>query len=283
MYADATTLTFTTPADFTIQGSFYDQGSGITGNTGGNAAFGIPDFRYQLGWSSSTTPDIAWWSGSGDGSGTTLHDHTANAFNGTLSGATIPTWTTFTPTGANALLFNGSTGYVQGTTLGTFGANSQNGFTISAWEKSSFTSSYEAIYGYLNTGTKGITLYINYDGLVGGVGAGRIEGQVGDASGDLTTTDVAANTGITDGSWHNVTWVCIPLIGYGQVYVDGSPVTTVAGGIVTDMSTFGGTFDIGRRNGFNDGFFNGSIYDVAVFGKPLNAATISSIVSAHGP
>jgi hypothetical protein len=181
-------------------------------------------------------------------------------------------------TANSAILLNGSSQYVLTTGLGTFGNTCASGFTMTAWVQSSYTSSYEAIFGSQGMSGMAVSLYLNFAGS--GVGAGKIEGVVRDGVNSLHTCDVQSNSGITDGNWHFIAWVDNPAANSGTIYVDGVPLNTVMPQSAAVATTgLANSMGLGIRSGLNDGLFNGALADCRIYSRTLSATEIGTLFS----
>ena len=144
-----------------------------------------------------------------------------------------------------------------------------NTITLSAWIKTTDTSSYEIIIGKDSIGT-GTRSFILYRG--GSVAVFTIYTSGGFEKVEGTTT-------INDGSWHHIMGV-----NDGtnlKIYVDGIPDATNVGGGVTFLNGIT-PFQIGRRASApaNRGYFTGNIDEVAVWNtdQSANASAIGSTI-----
>lgn len=224
----------------------------------------------QYSWTADTNMLVAQWTLAGD-----VNDH-AGTNHGTAYGA--PTYVTG-PTGAanSALALNGSSQYVQTTTLADWGAACASGFTLTAWVKTSEHFDQEAIFGSQGASGMAVSLYLNY---AGGSGSGMIEGIVRDGNNTLHACDVQTNTGITDGNWHFIAWVDNPSANTGIIYVDGVALNTVTQqSAATATTALAYPMGLGMRVGLNDALFNGALADCRVYNQTLSATAISTLFS----
>jgi hypothetical protein len=211
---------------------------------------------------------IAQWPLSGD-----LNDH-AGTNHGTAYGTPV---FVAGPSGVanSALSLNGSSQYVQTTTLADWGAGCASGFTVSAWVSSSDSTDQQAVFGSQGASGMAASIYLNY---AGGPGAGMIEGIVRDGSGNLHGLDVPSNSGITDGKWHLLTWVDAPAANSGTIYLDGVALNTVAvahtAPATTDLIY---PLGLGIRLGLNDFLFNGALADCRIYNRTLSAAEVATL------
>ena len=144
-----------------------------------------------------------------------------------------------------------------------------NTITLSAWIKTTDTSSYEIIIGKDSIGT-GTRSFILYRG--GSVAVFTIYTSGGFEKVEGTTT-------INDGSWHHIMGV-----NDGtdlKIYVDGTLDATNVGGGVTFLNGIT-PFEIGRRASApaNRGYFTGNIDEVAVWNtdQSANASAIGGTI-----
>jgi len=255
----AATTTLTMPSSAVTISATYVAAQGQTQSSGSPA--------------SVTNGLVAQWTLAGD-----VNDHVGTN-NGVGSGSPAyvagPTGTT-----NSAISLNGASQHIQTTTMGNFGSNCSSGFTLTAWVQSSYTSSYEAIFGSQGTSGMAVSLYINYN-WSGGVGAGLIEGLVRDSANSAHVCDVSFNSGITDGNWHFIVWVDNPAANSGTIYVDGVALNTVMQGSAASTTTvLPNPMGLGVRTGLNDGLFNGALADCRIYQRTLSASEVSNLYSS---
>jgi len=163
----------------------------------------------------------------------------------------------------NSFTFDGSTDYIDCGNPSSLQIT--NTITLSAWIKTTDTSSYEIIIGKdsVGTGTRSFLLYRS--GSVARFGVYKSNaGQF-----------ISATTTINDGNWHHIMGV-----NDGtdlKIYVNGTPEgTSIGNGGAFDNGT--NTFYIGRRGGSPSqrAYFTGNIDEVAVWNsdESANASTI---------
>lgn len=171
-----------------------------------------------------------------------------------------------------AMSFNGSNQYVNVGLLGSWGSKAPNGYTLSAWINSSYQSSYEAVFGSQPSSNNSVSLYVNF---AAGPKAGYAEAIFGNTAAGNLAWDTSVNAELTNGNWHLLTFVAIPSQAYGQFYVDGKSIaTTGTGSAISSFPNLTTAMAIGRRNGLNDGYFNGSIGDSRIYSRALLAAEV---------
>jgi hypothetical protein len=225
-----------------------------------------------------------------ENSGTTASDLSGNSNNGTLSGTTIPTWTTGkTNSGLN---FIGTTGYVLKTTPTaalTFGVNS---FTVMNWFKTSnLTAGQGRMVSTGDTTAGGTAGYFTSVGTsVGTVCTGCVGAGVGGSS-LATSLEFRTTSSFNDGTWHQEAMVIDRTAKTAQIYVDGvvQNVTTPASGYcinatgtVTSVNitgcsslnaTVAATFTMGAYATSSEAF-NGSLDEVRVYNSALSSTQV---------
>lgn len=236
----------------------------------------IPFAYWKTGASSSgtpgPTPDIAWLK-TQDASGTIAVDSIgAHLHNGTLSGVTIPTWTTGQDgVAGHALSFNGTTAWVTLNNSPLIG-NSTTG-SINIWINiSGAIGATECFYG---EGSSSSTTPIILLGVTTG---GNVVIQVRDDSNQSAT--VTSGGTVNNGSWHMVT-VVIANKSSLQLYVDkvlqGTDTTTRSTQTMNEAS-------VGSLNRIvNALFYGGSIASLRVYTTALTQTDINNLFSSGTP
>jgi hypothetical protein len=213
---------------------------------------------------------VAWWPGDGNAG-----DISGDNYNGTLSGGV-----TFGPGEVDqAFTFNGSDGEVvlpdsSSAPLLNFGPS--DSFTIDAWlrpDPSVLGTQRVAVSLTYVCSPESILLILLVDGT--------IDFSIRDSLGN--SVDAISPSSILDGNWHHVTGVRDVNTHTVTLYLDGTPVTSLA-----DTTT--GTFT--RTDGQNrigaiavacptdKYFWNGQIDEVEIFNRALSEPEIQSIVNA---
>lgn len=216
------------------------------------------------------TPDLAWLK-TQDGSGTAVTD-SVGGHEGTLSGASPPTWVTGQDTVAgHALAFGGVTAFVSLASPPVFGNRTAGSIVI--WFKRSGTIlATEVIYGEGNSGTN--TQFL----LIGLNTSGNIVAQLKD---DASTTSTITSVGaFNDGLWHQAALVVISKSSI-QLYVD----TTLVG---TDSTTRGTTtinqVTMGSLNRLaNALFYGGTAADLKVYSTAITSTDVTNLFNAGTP
>jgi hypothetical protein len=244
------------------QGSAYDMGA----------------YEFVVGGGSpDITSNLALWWKFNDVIGPDAADSSSGGYPGTLSGSTVPTWTTGCQL-AGCLTFNGSTAYV-GTTgapnIVTGGANTV--FTLSAWVRLP-TSPPPANAAFLSNGVSGGTsqYYLGYNS------AGKIV-LFYSADPTFATYRYGASTtagAIPANTWVHVVWVNSADSDVGQtVYVNGSPhaLTYVSPGAATVPSTGFGTTAVGRDGSNAAEYWPGLVDDVRIYTRALLSTDVTAL------
>lgn len=202
---------------------------------------------------------VGWWSME-EGSGTTTQDRSGNGGTGTLSGASIPAWST--GRFGKALLFNGSSSNVD---IGQPSAiKPTTAITVSAWvfRTGALASFCGVVCSPLTGGNAG-------GWIVVGVNTNKIRCYIG------TGSFAETNSAIPLGSWHHVVarWAA-PL---SSIYVDGVVQTTTAS--VASPISYGTTqnANIGAypiTGGASVRYWPGLIDEVRIYNRALSASEI---------
>jgi hypothetical protein len=205
-------------------------------------------------------PDVAWWK-MNEGSGSVAGDSTGNGNAGTLANCA---W------GGGFLAFNGTNSYVDcghGSSLNIAGQ-----FTITCWFK---------VAALPAAGQSG--WFIAKDAGTGSsfdFGLGNFSPDnhlILQVNGSLEGFSGSSST--VDGLWH---FAAVVSNGSGeQYYLDGVTDSGAGGSISPNITssdlTIGGCLVAG-----NNAFFNGSLDDVRIYGRPLSAAEVATLY-ANGP
>ncbi len=229
---------------------------------------------YNAG-SAGLTTLVGWWKFD-EGSGTTTADSSGNGNSGTLTGSTLPSWTTDVPavsfSDPASLSFDGATSYVNvagGSTSPALNFTTQ--VSITAWVKPSLVQG----------GTFGIVSKPRSS-----VGTGwtlRMESLDPDfgLDNDLVSCSVHASSNpFTAGVWTHVAATYDSSTSTVQLFVNGVQVPVDNQGCTGPLlaSTIplqiGEEFVLGGRN------FPGEIDDVRVYNRVLAAAEITTLMSA---
>lgn len=177
--------------------------------------------------------------------------------------------------------FNGTNGFVDVGTLGTFGSNigANDGVSVVAWVKSSNTTDRLCILAAIETNGMTLTFHLNHG--AGGNLAGMIQTYLRDADGNDLHGYVNADTGVTDGEAHMVVLTIEPSTNTITFYLDGVMQTTTYLGQNTpnNFSDFSEFIAAGARNnvGTIDRFFDGDLQEVAVFTKVLTSQQVMNL------
>ncbi|HXA28805.1 MAG TPA: LamG-like jellyroll fold domain-containing protein [Candidatus Angelobacter sp.] len=192
-----------------------------------------------------------------------LNDSSSTAFdrmhnvNGSVQGGVTLLQPGPIPGGA-AMTFNGSTGYVS---LGTPGSLDPQSWSVEAWFQTTTAYSNEAnIYRNADFGAN---LYACCNN--GGIAGDMIDGS-------NTWHGAASSVSYNDGKWHYAVFA------HGtstlNLFIDGAlkATTTTATGTRTGV----GGIAIGRDGYHTDGYFQGSIAEVAVYDHALGASQVAA-------
>jgi hypothetical protein len=180
-------------------------------------------------------------------------DHGVNGLAGQTQGGVLPGVTGATSDGDTAMAFDGSSGYIS---LGDPAILQSKQVSVEAWVNTTSQTTQVVVrkrgYGYV---------------LVVGSNGQPIFG-IDDAS--ATLYSVTGSQAVNDGQWHH-------LVGT----YDGSQVCLYVDGVQAGACQKAGTIfysadlvAIGRDGGFAGNYFNGTIDEVAIYGKALTAAQV---------
>jgi hypothetical protein len=168
------------------------------------------------------------------------------------------------------ITFDGTDDFVSVGTMGNFGTGlDTNYYCVSAYVKSSTTGSAIGINGFLNTGTTtALRLILNLSPTDGStVSSGKIYMYRRDDSGDVYAGGVNSDTGITNGSWHNIVG-CVSNSAM-VIYVDGASQTiyNFSPNNADNIANLGFNMWIGGINsrGSMVNPFNGTITELALW------------------
>ncbi len=220
-------------------------------------------------YSDSTKGLIAYWS-MNEGSGNVIRDRVGNK-NGTLEGN--PEWKTVNDfPGAdsrNVLEFDESKGYID---CGNIDFARQN-YTITAWFKTSATSTGDILSATTSGDKHGILIEVHNDSIV------PLRYLHRQPTGNSGGTDLYTSKEYNDGQWHHVTVVKSST--KMLLYVDGSLKEETS-----SPGNFSEPFDvvIGRFSATNSGrAFRGQIAEVSIWDVALSAEQILQISNASIP
>ena len=196
-----------------------------------------------------------------EGYGTTAHDSTLNADNGTLSGSTTPSWTQSGKFG-KALSFNGSTAYItmnNPTALQLTGA-----LSLSAWvNPTSVSSNQDVIAKDGVSGNYGYRLYID--------SSGKPNFEV--SSDGTAVTTVTGDTALSPGTWYHLVGVYNPGNSL-TIYVNGVQQGQTTSSVPSSIYNSTANFLVGAENAGATNNFNGTIDEVKVYAGVLTADQI---------
>jgi len=177
-----------------------------------------------------------------------------------------------------SVLFNGTTQY--GTAGDVLDFEYTDPFSISCWFKT--TASDALILSKEDT-----TDFRGYEiGLQSVLGNALDFILRNDNSPSNQITVYGDTTGLNDGKWHHavVTWKGDPTPDANTdvaMYVDGVPQTlTIIDNSLTGTTLNAASFNVGARNDGTDGWWDGSVDEVAVYDKELSAAEVEWIYNA---
>jgi hypothetical protein len=210
-----------------------------------------------------------------EGSGTTLHDRTANDHDGSIVGGS---WVAGVR--GKALEFNGSTTRVSIPYKSDLNLSE---FTISAWIRSTRTIGQAVISRQTSSGNSATWNYrlatttaATYGSLV--VPAGHLLVDFNPVDHNLNNSPIS-KVSVVDGVWHQISGV------YGdgvlKVYVDGVLDTTAVAGDSPDLTSLQPLL-LGA-SAYSDGaYFKGTMDEVRIYKKALSSLQIDSLYQVDG-
>jgi hypothetical protein len=203
---------------------------------------------------------VGWWACDA-GTGTTAVDSSGKGNTGTLVNA--PQWTTGN-VGAGALLFNGTSQYINAGTSTTLAGGAA--VTVSAWIKPSALSGY--IASRRSSWALSWELYVSNGNI-----------RFGIATGADATASSAAVIQANGNVWTHVAATYTTADGALRVYINGTADGTATRGSAI-ASPAGLSTLIGADARDITNFFNGTLDDVRVYNRALSAQEISAL---HAP
>jgi len=259
----AVNLTFAPTAAGTINGNLT-----ITSNDPAHGQIMVA-FTGTAGAQPTAAPPVAWWKFD-EGSGTTASDSSGNGNTGTLTGGV--TW--ITGVFGDAVSLDGSTGYLQGSSLNDFPLGGA-ARTISAWVKVSNAPT--ADNAILHYGAAPGTVAQNFHLYMTGSPAGHI--GLGNGYGYGTITSVK---NVADGNWHLVVGEYDGSTSTGgdgllHIYIDGA-LDSSGTPSTTPATAAGSNWRIGQ---FIAGGtpFHGALDDVRVYARALSLTDIQALMA----
>ena len=203
--------------------------------------------------------------------GTTALDSSGNGRNGTYSHVTLaqagpqpPGFPGF-PAANLAGVFNGTNSTVACGTAGSLSGT--NDFTVMAWIKTVAASNGVVIQQRDGSGS-------GYNGEYVLAVNGAVSFYVYDNG--AYQFNITTSQKVNDGQWHHL--VAVRSGGSGSVYIDGALAGSGAGTIQPLSSAITTCIGYDQRDG--TAAFNGTLADVAVFGRALSAATVQSFYNS---
>lgn len=219
---------------------------------------------------------LAWYR-LGEPSGTSAADNSGNSHTGTYvntptlgaTGLLLPdvdadTAVTFASASSQRVLLD---------TLGSLGSSAAT-LTAEFWIKTTTTSTLQAAFGTVKTGTSMIcACYLNTDNTET-ASVGKTCFALRDNAGVLQRAHITTN--IYDGVPHHVVWVVASATDF-TIYVDGASVSkSISANTLGTMANFDFAMTIGARNlrGTLDRFADATLDEVAFYTTRLSAARV---------
>lgn len=255
---------------------------GMTRPQGSAYDMGAYEFVVGGGGSPDITSNLALWWKFNDGSNTTAADSSPGGHPGTLSGTTLPTWTTGCQL-TGCLTFNGSTAYVTAGASNIVGGGANTVFTLSAWVKlptSPPVTKATILSNEVTGGTSQYFLAYNTAGNIEVYYQTNTGGTIYRYGQSTTAGAIPANT------WVHVVWVNSADSDAGQtVYVNGSPhaLTYSSAGAATVPSTSFGVTAVGRDGSNAQQYWPGLIDDVRIYTRALSSTDVTALYQYTEP
>lgn len=217
-------------------------------------------------WSKEINVGLAGWWTFLEGCGAKAWDISGKNNHGTLTNG--PTWQD------GGFRFDGTNDYVDCGTMGSWGSNRLNGFSVSTLINPA-TANLQTYFGQIEaaSGQNGLSLRVNTNSS-NTVSAGSV--RVGMADNATVTLSAATNVdNVPRNAWTRLTITAKPTVGNIEIYVNGvrqSLTYGAANNLTTFVNLTYGNF-IGAFNniGTADGFFQGRIRDFRAWTRVLSA------------
>jgi uncharacterized protein (TIGR03437 family) len=216
----------------------------------------------------TTTGLVGWWKFD-EAAGSTVTDSSGNGNAGTISGGVTRVPGMF----GGALSFDGSTGFITGSSPGTDFPTGSAARTITAWIN--ITNAQTVDNALLHYGSYGgAPPAINFHLFITGTGS---DAAVGNGYGFGVVQGTAS---VADGQWHNVAGVYEgPGTNIARIYVDGVEQSSAT---LTDVPDTGvatpwriGNFLAGG------GLYRGLMDDVRIYDRALSATDLQALSAGH--
>ena len=182
--------------------------------------------------------------------------------------------------------FDGTDDYIDVGTMGNFGQEMDTNIsTFSCWVKSSNTDSLMTVLGTFNDGTNtGLQIVLNSNSN-DVINAGYIKIFIRDEDNTNLCGAVLSNTGITDGSWHNLVVIIDAANNVIKVYIDNVSKTLnyTFQETPNNMANFAYNLWIGSDNnrGASRNEFDGIINEIAIWNTELTMTEISILANSR--
>jgi len=204
---------------------------------------------------------VGYWA-MNEGNGTIAGDKSGNGNNGTLTGATIPTWADGKR--GKALNFDGSASYVD---VGNRSNLKQTGdFTVSAWVFRT-TQTYPTLIGWDASYLTNAYYLVYY----------TTDNSWHTQTGGGSSVTIGGNT--TSDTWHYLTVVFDKTNSKVRLYLDGSLDTATDKSISISYSD-ATDFQIGKNVAGGTQNWKGSIDDVRIYNRALSATEVAALYRA---
>jgi hypothetical protein len=214
----------------------------------------------------------------GTSDGDTIYDVSPNSNFSTINGgASSVSGALSSPSSSEAFKFASSEYAVINSSFNSFNARKINDFSISFWIKTTEGSDV-GIMGTRSGGpSEGLRIFSGVRGSNGGVELGIIDSNSNEQSIETSNGNL-----IDDGNWHHVVFVKDSNTDIGNIYIDGSTVSTSNSAnddISSVDSEFFYDFYIGAINSAAsvDRDLDGSLDEFAVFTKALSSSEVDSL------
>ena len=207
---------------------------------------------------------VGWWKFD-EGTGLVALDSSGNLNVGTINGGS--SYVTG-KVGPYALSFDGSSGYVSDHSFNTSFIKTTP-FSGTAWINTTNTSFQEIICNWNFPTNPG------WDWDISDLAANKICFFIANADAGLIRGKYGA-TAVNDGKWHHIafTYDGSNTAAGIKLYVDGNADSLTTLQDADPGTLVNNSFEIGKRNGGIEGYFNGSIDDVRIYNRALSAGEV---------
>jgi hypothetical protein len=181
----------------------------------------------------------------------------------------------------NGIAFNGTGSYVSSSST-TYDkryslVDTATDYSVSAWVKPNTIGGWQTFVSVDGSNVSGFFLQM---GDVGSLGGNKFAFSVTDSDSTASASTRAVSTTITQANvWYHVVGVHDRTNGALRLYVNGNMEATVA--ISSGWAAQGNVIVGAGKWGSRSDYFNGTIDEVRIYNKALNAAEVANLVNGH--